>query len=98
LPFGFVDIGAPFSRFASLVVQLDGLTTIKPSMLVTADVDMARLKRVTAFLEAFIAQKAQHEKAARFAALHNETAEQSAEAMKAKHAANENAAAPAAAA
>ncbi len=53
---------------------------------------------MTAFLEAFIAQKAQHEKAARFAALHNETAEQSAEAMKAKHAANENAAAPAAAA
>ncbi len=81
-------------RFASLVVQLDQLTTIRPSLLVAADIDMPRLKRVTAFLEAFIAQKAEHDKrhaqAARFAAAHNETVEQ--------HAANENVAAPAEAA
>ena len=75
--------------FATTVNYLyDTFVDVKPSTLVAADVDMAKVKKVTAFLEAFIAQKAEHDKrhaqAAKFAAAHNETVEQ--------HAANENAA------
>jgi hypothetical protein len=88
---------AALTSFARLVSDLFSLTAggVKPDKFVKADVKNGTLEKVAELLLGVVAVR---RKAAAFAEQHNQSAEQSADRMRAAHAANENAAAPAAAA
>ncbi len=91
------QVDAAVKAFAEHITALTILMAggVKPAKFVKANVTSETLMKVAGLCTGVVAARQQAERLAR---IHNLTAEQSAETMKAAHAANENAAAPAAAA